>query len=260
MGVAPDTAPSAEALLSRKLMAYAPLSEDDVNVLRDMTATTRSVSRRVDVLTEGRSYRAVQFVSEGILIRYRVLRDGRRQVLSLVLPGDFVGIPGCLFDGALYSVKALTEARVATIQVGRLLGLFETHPRLAATLWWSFSCEAAIYAEHLILVGRYTAVERVAHFLLELLFRLQAVGLAGESSYCIPLSQEVIGDALGLSLPYVNRVLRQLSEDELVTIKEHKVIIRDVEALSALADFERRYLKPLPLAEFMEGGAAGTAR
>ncbi len=101
-------------------------------------------------------------------------------------------------------------------------------------------------------MGRRTALERVAHFLLELLNRLQVIGLADESSYRIRLSQEVIGDALGLSLPYVNRILRRLSDDGLVTIREHRFMINDVDALAGLADFERDYLRPMPLAEFAD--------
>src|SRR5437762_14321714 len=97
---------------------------------------------------------------------------------------------------------------VSWVPVATLFGLFQQHPRLGATLFCSFSCEAAMYAEHLIDVGRRSALERVAHFLLELLTRLQAIGLADERSFRLPLTQELIADALGLSIPYVNQVLR----------------------------------------------------
>ncbi len=253
MGLPLRAAGCAEAQLSLRLASYVPLSQDELSILGEITSTTRAVRRRQDIVTEGKQYRALFLVLDGILMRYRILRDGRRQIVNLVVPGDFAGVPGCLFDGALYSIKALTDAEVATVPLPRVLALFETHPRLAAKIFWSFSCEAAVYAEHLIVVGRRTALERVAHFLLELLTRLQVIGLADDCSYRIPLSQEIIGDALGLSLPYVNRVLRQLAEDGLVTVKEQKVIINDVDGLSALADFERGYLTPLSIAEFIEG-------
>jgi len=131
------------------------------------------------------------------------------------------------------------------------MNLFRTHPRLAA----KFSCEAAIYAEHLIAIGRRSAFERVAHFLLELLTRLQAIRLADERSFCLRLTQELIADALGLSIPYVNQVLRQLRDDDLVRIKDKHIVIRDVEALSALVDFERHYLKPLSIVELLNEAA-----
>jgi CRP-like cAMP-binding protein len=253
MSPPPAVQPCAASPLALKLAGYVPLSQSELPILREIASATRAVRRRQDIVTEGKKYRALFLVIDGILMRYRILRDGRRQIVNLVIPGDFAGVPGCFFDGALYSIKALTDATISTIPLYRLLALFETHPRLAAKIFWSFSCEAAVYAEHLIVVGRRSALERIAHFLLELLARLQVVGLADERSYRIPLSQEVIGDALGLSLPYVNRVLRQLADEGLVVIKDHKVIINDVDALAAIADFELSYLKPLPLSEFADG-------
>ena len=99
-----------------------------------------------------------------------------------------------------------------------------------------------MHAEHLIGVGRRSALERVAHFLLELLTPLQMIGLADEHSYQMPLTQELVGDALGLSVPHVSRTLRKLREEDLVAIEGQRVVIKDVEALSRLADFERAYL------------------
>ena len=108
-----------------------------------------------------------------------------------------------------------------------------------------------MYAEHLIGVGRRSALERVAHFLLELLTRLQVIGLADECSFRMPLTQELIGDALGLSVPHVNRTLRLLRDDHLVSIEEHIVIIRDVDGLSALADFDPSYLDQFRVPEWI---------
>lgn len=242
--------------LARKLAEYVPLTPAEQRIVRDLAPQTRHVRRREDLVIEGNQPRAVFLVTEGILMRYRILRDGRRQVVSLIVPGDFAGVPGCFFKGALYSIKAVTHAIVAVIPIQDLYGLFATHPRVAAKIFWSFACDAAIYAEHLVVVGRRSALERVAHFLLELLTRLQVVGLADHGSFRLPISQETIGDALGLSQAYVNRVVRQLSDDGLVTFSEHKVTIHDVEALSTLADFEQGYLKPIPVQEFVDPDAS----
>jgi CRP-like cAMP-binding protein len=245
-----DAQPSAMTLLLRRFKNNVPLTPDELPVVREIGWEIRSVRRRQAVLTEGAKNRAVYFVIEGYLIRYRILRDGQRQIVDLAIPGDFAGVPSCFFHDALYTIKALTNATVALVPLDRLVALFETHPRLAAKIFWSFSCDSAIHAEHLVVVGRRSAHERIAHFLLELLTRLQAVGLADERSFELPLSQEVIGDALGLSLAYVNRTLRRLIDDRLVTIKDQKVTINDVAELTFMADFERGYLKPLPISEF----------
>ncbi len=228
--------------LARKLAWFGELSADDIEIVDGLHTTTRAVRRNRDIVSEGRSYDMMFVLLNGSAIRYRILRDGRRQILNILLPGDVVGFPGCFFENALYAITALTDAVVCPMPFSVLIGLFESRPRLAATIFWSFACEAAIYAEHLIDIGRRSALERVAHFLLELLIRLRIVGLADEASYRMPLTQELIADALGLSLPHVNRTLRQLRGEGLVTIEGQRVSINDIEALSALADFEQSYL------------------
>ena len=228
--------------LTYKLAQSVALAPDEIAVLEQLQSTTRIVRRNREILTEGQKYDALFVLISGISIRYRILHDGRRQILNISLPGDLIGFPSSFFEKALYSVTALTDCVVSPVPFGTLFGLFDRHPRLAAAIFWSFACEAAMYAEHLIDVGRRSALERVAHFLLELLTRLKIIGLADERSFWLPLTQELIADALGLSVPHVNRTLRQLRDDGLVRIEGHIVIVEDVEALSALADFERSYL------------------
>ncbi len=237
--------------LNHKLPPSLPPVAEEAALLLDLKAVSRTVRPGHEIVSEGRRCTTVFLLTEGIAIRYRILRDGQRHILNFLVPGDFAGITSCRFDSALYSIKTLTQAAISPIPLARLTGLFDSHPRVAAKLFWSFTSEAALLAEHLIGIGRRPAQERVAHLLLELLTRLQRVGLADERSYRLPLTQEMIGDALGLSVPYVNRVLQQLRQAGLVTIKDHLVVIEDKEELSALADFEHSYLRPLSIAEFM---------
>lgn len=238
--------------LTRKLAWFAELSQDEVGMVERLPAASRLVRRNREIVTEGRHYDSLFVLLEGVAIRYRVLHDGRRQVLNIALPGDFVGFPACFFETALYSITALTDTMLAPVPFARLMALFEQCPRLAATIFWSFGCEAAMYAEHLIDVGRRSALERVAHFLLELLIRLQVIGSAEGQSYRMPLTQELMGDALGLSVPHVNRTLRQLRDDDLVSIEDQRVIIKDFEGLSALADFDKIYLSRFRIPRLME--------
>lgn len=234
---------------------FLSLSAEETAVLFDLHSASRNVRRGQEIISEGRRCTTLFMLTEGIAIRYRILRDGQRQILNLLLPGDFAGLRSCFFESALYSVKTLTKSVIAPVPLTRLIGLFESHPQLAAKLFWSASCENAICAEHLIAIGRRSALERVAHFLLELLTRLQIVGLADERSFRLPLTQEVIGDVLGLSIPYVNRVLHQLRDSGLVRISEQLVVIENLEELVALADFEHTYLKPLSITELLAENA-----
>jgi CRP-like cAMP-binding protein len=240
--MSPPSAPSVNTPLTRKLVQLVDLSPEEVTVLQDLQSKTRLVRRNREIVTQGRKYDALFVMIDGISIRYRVLHDGRRQILNIALPGDFVGFPACFFERALYPISALTDVVVAPISFAVLIDLFERHSHLAAAIFWSFSSEAAIYSERITDIGRRTALERIAHFLLELLTRFQLIGLADESSFPMPLTQELLGDALSLSLPHVNRTLRQLREDGLVSIEAHQVFIKDVEALTALSDFEKSYL------------------
>jgi CRP-like cAMP-binding protein len=253
--VVPPGRSGATAPLTQKLSQCVPLTAHEIVLLRDLQSDSRLFRRGQEIIIEGRSYRKLFIIMEGVAIRCRILRDGRRHVLSVLLPGDIAGITACFFETSLYSVRTITDSWVSPVPLTRIMNLFHTHPQLAAKIFWSFSCEATIYAEHLIAVGRRTALERVAHFLLELLTRLQAVRLADERSFCLPLTQELIADALGLSIPYVNQVLRQLRDDDLVRIKDKVIVIKDVEALSALVDFERSYLKPLSIVDLLNEAA-----
>ena len=243
--------------LTQKLSQFVTLSLDEIAVLQHLQSTTRSVRRDREIITQGRRYDALLVLIEGLSIRYRILHDGRRQILNIALPGDFIGFPACFFESALYSISALTDTVLAPIPFATVIGLFDRHPRLAAVIFWSFASEAAIYTERLTDVGRRSALERVAHFLLELLTRFQIIGMADESSFPMPLTQELIGDALGLSVPHVSRTLRQLRDDQLVSVEAHRVTIKDVDALSALADFERSYLSRFRMPDVFAGPGRG---
>jgi CRP-like cAMP-binding protein len=231
-----------------------PVASEAIDLL-DLTTGSRTFRPGQEIVSEGRRCNSVFLILEGFAIRYRILRDGQRQILNFLLPGDFAGVTNCHFGTAIFTIKTLTHATVAPIPLAKLMSLFHTHPQLAARLFWLFAVGDAVVAEHLIAVGRRPATERIAHLLLELLTRLQAVGLADERSFRLPLTQEVISDVLGLSIPYVNRVLQQLRAASLVRISGNLVVVENIEELSALADFEQTYLKPLPVTELLADDA-----
>jgi CRP-like cAMP-binding protein len=235
----------------QRLIPRLPPLISDVTALLDLETGSRNFRPGQEIVSEGRRCNSVFLIIEGFAIRHRILRDGQRQIVNFLLPGDFAGVTNCHFDTAIFAIKTLTYATVAPIPLAKLMSLFHTHPQIAAQLFWLFSVRDAVVAEHLVAVGRRPAPERIAHLLLELLTRLQAVGLADERSFRLPLTQEVISDVLGLSIPYVNRVLQQLRAAGLVRISEHLVVVDNIEELSALADFEQTYLKPLSIAELL---------
>ena len=245
----------AAAPLTQKLSHLIPLAADEIRQLGELQSDGRFFRRGEEVIVAGKSDRTLFVILDGFACRYRLLSDERRQVLNVVLPGDIAGAPDSSFESALYSVRAITDLWASPVEFGGVMDLLRRHPKLAAKMFWLFSCEAAIYAERLITVGRRTALNRVAHFLLELLTRLQMVGLGDERSFRLPVSQALIADALGLTVPYVNQVLRSLREDNLVCIEDKVVTINDVAALSVLVDFNDNYLKPTSITDLLNAPA-----
>ncbi len=240
--VASQTVPGTTFPLTDKLASYLALSAAEAEFLSELHEPRRRLGRHRDVIVAGRRYDHLFILCSGVVARYKVLQDGKRQVLDLGLPGDLIGLPACLFDVAVNSVSTLTDVVICPVPFGKLFSLFSRFPRLATALFWSSSCDAAIYGEHLVDLGRRSAYERLAHMILELLVRLRAADLADELSYMLPVTQELMSDVLGLSVPHVNRMIRCLRDEGLATIEDQRVVIHDLASLSALAGFEERYL------------------
>src|SRR5262249_8852660 len=105
------TAPLSRAAspLTKKLAQLVKLAPDEIAILEDLQSATRTIRRNREVLSQGQKYDVLFVLIDGIAIRYRILHDGRRQVLNIALPGDFIGFPSTFFEKALYSVTALTQ-------------------------------------------------------------------------------------------------------------------------------------------------------
>jgi CRP-like cAMP-binding protein len=225
-----------------KLSRYLPLSPAEVSFLRDLHGSRRQFARHRDIVVQGRPYRNVFILCSGFVWRYKILPDGKRQLLSFGLPGDLIGYPAAFFENAVNATGSLSDAVVATVPFTALYDLFARFPRIAVALYWVAARDAAIYGERIVDIGRRSAYERLAHLILELLTRLRAVGLADELSYVLPLTQELIADVLGLSGPHVSRMLRSMREEGLVTIEDHRLTVMDLESLTVLAGFDGDYL------------------
>lgn len=203
---------------------------------------TIKVRRSKDVVISGNHYDCVYLNLDGWLARYKILHNGSRQIMDFILPGQVFGLQACLFHRALYSVVTITETSLSTIPFDMVDNFFERNPVLAKVLFWSSAYETAILGEHLIDAARRSAYERVSHLLLELFVRLNRAHLTDGMTFSIPLTQELIADALGLTTVHVNRTLRALREDKLIAMDGRSVTILDFEALSLLSDFENSYL------------------
>src|SRR5690348_17251631 len=161
-----------------KISSYIPLSSAEISFLRDLHGSRRQFDRHRDIIAQGRPYRSVFILCSGFVWRYKILPDGKRQLLSFGLPGDLLGFPASFFENAVNATGSLTDVVVATVSFAAFYDLFVRFPRVAIALYWMAAREASIYGERIVDIGRQSAYEWLAHLILELLTRLRSVGLA----------------------------------------------------------------------------------
>jgi CRP-like cAMP-binding protein len=229
-----------------RLARYLALSASDIASLGELIEQDVTVEKRRDLVVDGDAYRKLAFVGEGFGARYKLLRNGKRQILNVILPGDVIGVPGSFLERAPYSVLALTRMKLSVCSTDAYVQLCYRRPQFGLALSWLAVHEAATYAERVIDTGRRTPVERLAHFLLELHARLAAVGGAEPAGFDLPFSQEVMGDALGLSVPHLNRMLAQLRTEGLITLAHRRVEFPDRKAIELRAHFQPLTLTRVP--------------
>src|SRR4051794_3759646 len=230
-----------EALL-RKLRARDVVDEDEEQVLRDAIGRTAELAPGRPLVRPHVTLSESILLFEGLVCRYKDLAGGERQIMELHVAGDFVDLHGFLLKKLDHTVGTLTPVRYAAVPHDALRHITETHPHLGRILWFSTLIDAAIHREQIVSVGRRTALSRIAHLLCELYVRLKLVGLADEDGYALPLTQADVADATGLTSVHVNRMLRKLRNDELLTFRNGRVTIHDWDGLQRVAEFDPTYL------------------
>ena len=226
--------------LATKLGTFMELSEREAGCLAELQSTALHVKAGKELVHEGQTGHLAYILQTGWACSFKLLPDGGRQIIAFPLPGDCVGLRSVLLRTSDHSFSALTDVVVSTVEASRMMQVFNELPRLGAAILWAASRDEAMVVEHLVSIGRRSAIERTAHFFLELSERLRLVGLATDQEFACPLNQYVLADALGLSAIHVNRVLRQLRERKLMTLKDRKVVIQNMGQLKILAGFQEQ--------------------
>jgi len=227
-----------DSVLAKKLNAFLTLSQDELKCLADLQGHPLNVRRGEQLTREGQTEHKAFVLQTGWACSFKTLPDGARQIISFPIAGDIVGLRSILLRTADHSFSALTDAVVHPLQGTHIMRCVTEYPRLGAALLWAASRDEAMVVEHLVNIGRRSALERTAHFFMELAERLTLVGLATEAEFACPLSQFVLADALGLTSIHVNRTLRELRERNLLTLHRGTVTIHDLAGLRKLAGFQ----------------------
>jgi CRP-like cAMP-binding protein len=231
-----------DSVLARKLNTFVVLSPDELQCLAELQATPLTVKRGRQLTHEGQTGHKAFVLQSGWACSFKLLPDGGRQIISFPIAGDVVGLRSVLLRTADHSFATLTDSIVNALEAPHVLRCVTEFPRLGTALLWAASRDEAMVVEHLVNIGRRSAIERTAHFFMELAERLHLIGQATETEFKCPLSQFVLADALGLTAIHVNRVLRQLRERGLLTVRKGNVTIHDLAGLRKLAGFQGGYL------------------
>jgi CRP-like cAMP-binding protein len=231
-----------DSVLAKKLSTFVALSSDELKCLADMQSNVMKVKRGRQLTQEGQTGHQAFVLQAGWACSYKLLPDGARQIISFPIAGDIVGPRSVLLRTADHSFSAVTDAVVNPVEERHVMRCVTEFPRLGAALLWAASRDEAMVVEHLVGIGRRSALERTAHFFMELAERLSLIGEATETEFRCPLSQFMLADALGLTAIHINRVLRQLRESRLLTVRKGTVAIHDLGALRKLAGFQGGYL------------------
>ena len=234
--------PSASTPLIRKLESILVLSEDEKDVLRNVSGTIKTVGPRQDLVREGDRPHECCLILDGFAYRYKLTDDGKRQIFSFHIPGDIPDLQSLHIDVMDHSLAALTATKAMFIPHETVCDLMRRCPRIGDAFWRDTLIDAAVFREWIMNLGRREAYGRMAHLLCEFYVRLRAVGLTNGPAYEFPLTQAELADATGLSAVHVNRTLQELRGEGLITLRNGSLAVLDWERLQEAGEFDPAYL------------------
>jgi CRP-like cAMP-binding protein len=226
----------------RQLEVHSRLSEEDRQLVLGLPYRRRSLDAGSYLVREGDLPEQCSVLVDGFAYRQKVTGDGSRQILALCIPGDAVDLQNMFLDVSDHGVQLLTRGMVADIVKEALEELVLTRPRIGAAVIQATLVEASILREWVVNVGRRDARARIAHILCEFAVRLETRGLASEEGFELPMTQEQLADATGLTPVHVNRVLEALEADGLISRRRRNIHFVDWRALQDVGDLNRHYL------------------
>lgn len=230
------------AAVASKLEAFTRLSADDRAALAALSRNTKFVDARRDLISEGDKPRYVHLVIDGWACRYKQLPDGKRQIVSLFVPGDFCDLNVYVLKQMDHSIGAITRLKVAMITPEEMDALTAQRPRITQALWWHELVASAIQREWTLNIGQRSAYERLAHLLVEVYLRLRTIGRANGDHCDFQLTQNDLADATGLTAVHINRTLQELRKDGLIELDRKQLRILDLNTLKSVSMFNANYL------------------
>jgi CRP-like cAMP-binding protein len=218
------------------------VSAEEKDALVAAAQTSKTYPARSTIVREGDRPKVSTLVVSGMSARYKLTREGQRQITCLHMAGDFVDLHSFPLKIMDHTVGAVTDCVVLEFPHQGILEITERFPHLTRMLWLMTLLDGALHRQWIVAMGSQLAVSHMAHFLCEIFVRSQVVGLAEGTRFDLPLTQEELGEALGLSTVHVNRCLQELRRRGLIRTEGTKVDLPDLERLAELGEFDPTFL------------------
>jgi CRP-like cAMP-binding protein len=231
----------------RPRKAFVEMSADELAFMQKFKIGELTVDPGTQILLEGTTSPQLFTALYGLGIRYKSLMNGQRQVVNFVFPGDFIGLQGGLLREMQHTVAAATHMTLCVFARSELYSMFRSHPNRSYDLTWLAAQEEHFLGETLATVGQRVGIERIAWGFLKIYMRGEKLGLCKDGTMRFPFTQTDIADAFGLSQVHTNRLLRRLREDGLITWKNERLTIHDVDRLAEIAQTPADPIEPKPL-------------
>jgi CRP-like cAMP-binding protein len=235
--------PSTLQPLVGKLAYRVKLDEADRAAILALPFKTKMIERNHFVAREREKATHSCLMLSGYSIRTKIVGTGERQIVAIHMKGDIVDLQNSLLEIADHSVQMLTASKAALIPRDEIIKLMYKRPKVGLAMWMDTLVDASIFREWIANVGRRDARTRIAHLLCEFSLRLKVAGLGADGVYELPMTQEQIGDATGLTSVHVNRTIKALEAEGLINRATPRSIhIGDWRKLAETGDFDSSYL------------------
>jgi len=231
----------------RELKTFARNSDAQLAFIQALKKQEVNLKRGEQILPEGGRTGELFTLLFGMAFRYRTLRDGRRQILNFLFPGDLIGLQEQIAVNSPHGVESLTDVKLCAFAGENLWELYRQHPRLGYDITWLAAHEEHIVDDNMLSIGRRTAIERIAMLLIHVFKRAEQSGLSSDGSAPFPINQQHIADALGLSLVHTNKTMRRLEKLGLHRIENNRLRLLKAGVLQRMADYFAMPLRARPL-------------
>jgi CRP-like cAMP-binding protein len=235
------------AALLKRLQVSSGISEDDVSEILALPIAVKQYPAERAVIRDGERATECCLVADGFCVRSKTISDGKRQILSLHIPGEIPDLMSLFLHVMDHDLSTLTPCTLGFISHEALRKLHQRRPNVAEIFWRDTLIDASTLREWIVNVGQRAAPARLAHVMAELRARLKVIGRVDGNSFELPLTQEQIADALGITAVHANRVIRQLREDGIADLHRGRANVLNETKFQELSDFDGRYLHQSPV-------------